>query len=344
MIRLLMPLVFLIFSFYNGLVRSAVNDDPSAMGMVTGPTTGTQIQFGRNIAAIAKTAGLNILVKESDGSLENIRRMDSAENAALGIVYADALYYLSRSDESEMRRVANRLRLVFPLYSAEAHLLARRSIHSIGDLENKRVVAGAAGSGTWLTTMNLLQLTGVKPAEVLNMAPDDAVAAVLKGEVDAMFFVVGKPVALFSNIGKLVDKPELARLKESVHFVPIDDSRLLREYSSGTIGPNDYSWLTADVPTVAVKAVLMTFDFSGGQTPYHVQRCGQLAKLGEAIRANIDQLRQSGHAKWKEVNLDAEITIWKKDTCSNAVPVATKVKIKPEMNIDRELKRRLLGR
>lgn len=344
MTRLLMPLVFFASSFFNGTAGAAVSDDPNAMGMVTGPTTGTQIQFGRNIATVAKTVGLNILVKESDGSLENIRRMDSAENAALGIVYADALYYLSRSEESEMRRVANRLRLVFPLYSAEAHLLARRSIHSIKDLDGKRVVAGASGSGTWLTTMNLLQLAGVRPAEILNMAPDDAVAAVLKGEVDAMFFVVGKPVALFSNIGKLVDKPELARLKENVHFVPLNDSRLLGEYSSATIGPADYTWLTAEVPTVAVKAVLMTFDFSGGQTPYHLQRCRQLAKVGEAIRANLDQLRQTGHPKWKDVNLDAEVTIWKQDTCSNAVPVAAKAKIKPETNIDQELKRRLLSR
>jgi len=48
--------------------------------------------------------------------------------------------------------------------------------------------------------MNLLQITGVKPAELLKLPPLQGVTAVLKGEADAMFYVAGKPVSLFTKV------------------------------------------------------------------------------------------------------------------------------------------------
>jgi TRAP-type uncharacterized transport system substrate-binding protein len=42
------------------------------IGMVTGTATGTYIQFGQDIAKVARSVGLDILVKESEGSIDNI--------------------------------------------------------------------------------------------------------------------------------------------------------------------------------------------------------------------------------------------------------------------------------
>ena len=49
--------------------------------MVTGSQTGTYIKFGNDIAGVAKTVGLEILVKDSQGSIDNIKRINSKENA-----------------------------------------------------------------------------------------------------------------------------------------------------------------------------------------------------------------------------------------------------------------------
>ena len=100
------------------------------IGMVTGSKTGTYIQFGRNIAEVADEAGLEIIVKQSEGSMANIKRMVSKENAGLGIVQSDVLGFLKRSNDAETRRIASQLRLVFPFYNEEVHLFARRDIRN----------------------------------------------------------------------------------------------------------------------------------------------------------------------------------------------------------------------
>ncbi len=317
----------------------AEDTNAKQLGMVTGSKTGTYIQFGNDIAGVAKTVGLDIVVKESQGSIDNIKRINSKENATFGIVQSDVLGFLNRSENQELRQVANRLRLIFPFYAEEVHVLADKTITSFNDLQGKRVVVGEPGSGTWLTAINLLQMTGVKPAELVNLPPLQGVTAVLKGEADAMFYVAGKPVSLFTKVGNLITKAEFAPLLAKVHFVPLDDPRMLREYQATQIGTADYEWLDTNVPTIAVKAVLMSFDFSGKQSPYFIQRCQQLATLGQAIRTNIGLLKQTGHPKWKEVNLDEKVGAWSLDRCSHSGKSSSGM----EINLNHELEKMLLN-
>jgi TRAP transporter TAXI family solute receptor len=287
------------------------------IGMVTGSKTGTYFQFGQNIATVAQGAELDIQVKESEGSIDNIRRLVSAENAALGIVQADVLGFLSRSDDWQVRRIASRLRLIFPFYNEEVHVFARQSIRRFEDLAGQRIVVGTRGSGNWLTANNLLRLTNVTPAERIELPPPEGVSAVLKGEADAMFYVAGKPVKLFTTIREVQKEPQYAHLAQDVHFVPLTHAAILREYVASGISPSDYEWLHEAVSTVAVKSVLISFDFSTRINPYYQQRCEELSKLGQAIRANFAELQRTGHPKWREVDLDQEVAFWKRDACSH---------------------------
>jgi TRAP transporter TAXI family solute receptor len=287
-----------------------------SIGMVTGSTTGTYFQFGLDIAKLAPTTGLEILVKESEGSIDNIRRLVSRENAALSIVQSDVLGFLSRSEDPEARRISERLRLVFPFYNEEVHLLARKEIQRFEDLDGKRVVVGTKGSGNWLTSNNLLRMINIKPAERIELPPPEAASAVLGGEADAMVYVAGKPVKLFTTFRELQNNPEYAPLVKAVHFVPLQHESMLREYVATTIAPDDYEWLSEATPTVAVKAVLISFDFSRRSSSYYQKRCEQLAKLGRVVRKNFAELQRAGHPKWKEIELDQELELWKRDTCS----------------------------
>lgn len=304
----------------SGTPVGAQTPSEAGMGMVTGSSAGTYIQFGKDMAQVTEPEGLKLWVKESQGSLANIRRLVSRENAALGIVQSDVLGFLTRSEEPAMRRVAGHLRLIFPFYNEEVHLFARKEISQFEDLQGKRVVVGSKGSGNWLTATNLLHLMGVEPGEQLHLDPVAAATAVIVGDADAMFYVAGKPVKLFTNVEQLSQNPTYEGFLDKVHLVALDHPKMLEEYVGATFEASDYNWLTQQIPTIAVKAVLVSYDFSPRNSPYFRLRCDQLGKLGTAVRRNIGQLRQQGHPKWKQVNLDQQIGIWERDTCSQPPP------------------------
>lgn len=289
-----------------------------AVGMVTGPKTGTYIAMGRDIARALKASGLVIDVKESGGSIDNIKRIGSSENAALGIVQSDVLGFLSRSTNPDSKRIAEALRMVFPLHREEVHLLARTSITRFSDLEGKRVVIGNEASGSLITAVNLLNLMGVQPAETLRISPPEGVVAVLQNQADAMIFVGGKPVKLFTNLERLKDADGggKADLLAQVHFVSLDDPRMLAEYAPATLTPADYGFLAAPVPTLAVTAMLVSYDFSGEGSAYKQQRCQTLSRVGQALRRALPELKAKGHPKWKEVDPAAQIGVWKRDVCA----------------------------
>jgi uncharacterized protein len=296
---------------------SAVQTQAEGIGMVTGSKTGTYIRFGRDIAKMAREKGIDIIVKQSEGSLENIRRMMSNENAGLGIVQSDVLGFLKTSSDANMRSISSRLRLVFPFYNEEVHLFARKDVQQLSDLNGKRVVVGTKGSGNWLTANNILRLANIRPGQSLEMPPSTAVSAVLTGKADAMFYVAGKPVTVFTRIRGLLDNPDYAPLVKQVHFLALDHPEVLNEYVTSDISTNDYAWLDGNVTTAAVKAILVSFDFSSKHNPYFRQRCGQLETLGKAIREQFGYLQNTGHPKWKEVDLEQQVGIWQRDTCSS---------------------------
>ena len=100
-----------------------------------------------------------------------------------------------------MRRTATQLRLIFPFYNEEVHLLARQGIERIEDLNGKKVVVGAQRSGNWLTASYLLDLLKIQPADRLELPPPEGLTAVLAGKAEAMFYIAGKPVKLFTTLG-----------------------------------------------------------------------------------------------------------------------------------------------
>ncbi len=300
--------------FFAGLIfASCVRSETNfPIGIVTGSKTGTYFRFGQEIADKARMSGLSIIVRESKGTIANIERL--SEKTPLAMVQSDILALLKSSDKSEIKRIARNLRLMFPLYNEEVHLFANKKITSFEDLEGKRVIFGVRNSGNWLTSHNLFYITGIKPGEeILDLDPPEALQAVLQGTADAMIYVVGKPARLFSKV-----ESEHPYLIEKFHFVPLNHPKIIEKqvYVHSNINSDDYSWFKGDVPTIAVKAVLICYDFSSRDNDYYRIRCDQLSQLAKIIRNNIDKLKQTGHPKWKEINLNEKIEIWESDSCS----------------------------
>jgi hypothetical protein len=66
------------------------------------------------------------------------------------------------------------------------------------------------------------------------------------------------------------------------------------------------------VSTVAVKAVLVSYDF-------RQRDCDLVGKFGQLLAANLDWLKRNGHPKWKAVDLDYPLKGWEQYDCVRKV-------------------------
>src|SRR5215475_5272916 len=93
--------------------------------IVTGGASGTYIQIGKDIAAIGAECGLSMKVQESAGSIENVLAVRDRPRTQFGIAQSDVLEYVRtfQSEDPVLARAAKGIRIVFPLYDEEIHVL-----------------------------------------------------------------------------------------------------------------------------------------------------------------------------------------------------------------------------
>jgi TRAP-type uncharacterized transport system substrate-binding protein len=115
--------------------------------IMTGGPTGTYIQIGKDLAGLGAQCGLTLNVVESAGSLENFVGVRKRRNTQFGIVQSDVLEYLKtyEANDPEVQDAVRGVRIMFPLYNEEVHVLARKDLSGIRELEGQRVAVGVTG-------------------------------------------------------------------------------------------------------------------------------------------------------------------------------------------------------
>ncbi len=276
--------------------------------IVTGGASGTYIQIGRDIAELGASCGLQIGVHESSGSIENMFAVRDRPMTQFGIVQNDVLEFFQtfQAEDPRVRRAASETRIVFPLYDEEVHVMARRDIPDLAGLAGKRVAVGVEASGTYVTASLVLDLAGVAPAERLTIGQVDALPALLAGEIDAFFYVAGAPAALFTS--EEIDA-------EAFHLLPLEDPGLRTVYTPKTIPAGTYPWQQEVVETVAVKAILVTYDFEQDRNRYHRASCKAVSDVSHLIFTQLEALREFGHPKWQDIDLTALPEGWAVSDC-----------------------------
>jgi TRAP transporter TAXI family solute receptor len=190
---------FLLASFLVGAL-AGVSFAAVEMGIITGSEKGTYYQFGLNLQQLVKPSEIDLNVYTSKGSVENVFAVYQRPRTQMGIVQADVLAFVARvQTDPVLQRIAKKIKMVFPLYNEEVHLLGRREITDFDDLAGKRVAIGREGSGNYLTSRLLFKVSEIQPKEMLTIDTDVALAELKAGRIDAMFYVAGYPVKLFTE-------------------------------------------------------------------------------------------------------------------------------------------------
>ncbi|WP_426230303.1 TAXI family TRAP transporter solute-binding subunit [Pararhizobium sp. DWP3-4] len=302
---------FMAATMLTALALNPVSAAEFEKNIMTGGPQGTYIQIGRDVAALGKTCGLTLNVKESAGSLENFVGVRNSKNTQFGIVQSDVLEYLKtfEADDPEVQQAVRGVRIMFPLYNEEIHVLGRSDIKDMGDLAGKKVAVGVKDSGTFLTSSLILDILQVKTGERVPLNPDAALPKLLAGEIDAFFYVAGAPAALFKN--NPIDGSKF-------HLVPITEAPLLATYTPSRIETGTYTFQKEPVDLIAVKAVMMTYDYDIKRNAYQRESCKAVSEFSSLILNNLDKLQASGHPKWKEVDLTALPPGWQVGVCVKA--------------------------
>ncbi len=299
------------------------------LGIITGSDKGTYYQFGLNLQPLVKQSDIDLKVYTSKGSIENVYAVYQRPGTQIGIVQADVLAFIARvQTDATLIRIAKKIKMVFPLYNEEIHILGRRDIADFDDLTDKRVAVGREGSGTYLTARLLFKVSEVQPREMVFIDTDEALAALKAGRIDAMFYVAGYPVKLLT---------ENVAAADGLALIPITNKSILEFYPGAEIPAGTYAWQPAAVNTVAVKAVLVSYDFRR-------KDCDTVGRFAQTVASNLDWLRKNGHPKWKAVDLDYPLKGWEQYDCVRKVlqkqparPARDKSSLNPVMDAIKDM-------
>lgn len=275
------PKIFLIFlAIFLGC--SAVFAQ-SQIQLLSGLEGGTYNQLANDIKNISK---LQINVYTSSGALDNYNQLIGNTPVNVTFLQYDVLLTAVAFDS----KIKDYLRILLPLFlDEEIHLITLKDskIKSLKDLKLKKVGIGAPTQGTNVTAKTIKNKTGLIWTDV-EIPSSEALDALLKGEIDAFFYVGGMPVAALQAYSN--------QAQGKIKLVPIKDKRLKDIYTPKVIKAKTYAWQEKDVATFSVATVLVLN--TQKSNPDFLK---DIEILYWEIRDNVAKLQSQGHPKWKDV-------------------------------------------
>ena len=292
-------------------MKAFTQEDPFAVTkdtvitLVSGVETGSYFHIAQDLV---KYSGMKIVVKPSKGAINNYEMLINDPSINIGMVQYDVLQKGKQHDYQNKTKISDNLKVLLPLGYEEIHLITRvnSNILSLQDLAGKKVSVGIpAKEGTSITAGLIKSVTEVPWLDV-NLSFDSAFVALIKGDIDAMFFVGYAPVQKLKDL--------LPTYNQLIKLVPIKETALGQFHHSSQITVGTYPWLYYDVQTYAVKSYLVTN--VKNDTPMLNEA---YERLLNNIKKNLTTFQEYGHPAWKEVDLTFKDVKWE------IHPVAKKV-------------------
>ena len=259
--------------------------------IVTASERGTYIRIGRDLAEfVAPAADIKLDVLPSAGSADNARRLRYEPGVKLALVQSDvyqSFVDLAARGNPAARTLIRPLRVILPLYNEEIHFVVRADSprNFIHEIYNARLNAGEQGSGTALTSATLYRLMfhqAMPEASTTYLSNEEALAKLVTDKtIDVVAVVAGQPAKLFVDM-----KPESRKLIKLLKFDPnhASSKAVLETYFPANLRVSNYAnLLTTDIPGLAVKAFLVTYEFERAETGRNLQKMARsLCQIGRA--------------------------------------------------------------
>jgi uncharacterized protein len=255
------------------------------------------LPYGQGIAAFLASRGINIEVKKSAGSNENLSAID-ASVATIGTVFMVSAYDAINGTGWAAGRKHENLRALFPMYETSFQIAALRksAIRSLADLDGKKVGVGPVKGPAEIFFRAAAEAAQVKPV-IVNGDPAMLTTLIVAGEIDALWQGGVVPIASLSEVADRSDAIVFGLTDTEVAAMLLAFPQL----SMVTIPPETYKGQTAAIRSVSAwnfvvankdlpidtayaitKAVLSTVD---PKSQIHATAAGTLA--GNAVLNRI---------------------------------------------------------
>ena len=278
---------------------------PVPYKIVTASERGTYIQIGRDLAKfVAPAASIELEVLPSAGSAENVQRLRFEPGVKFALVQSDvyqAFLDLAAAGNAEAGEMIRPLRVIMPLYNEEIYFIARSDspLNFVHEIKDAKINVGPLRSGTAMSATTIYrQLFGatLPDANASFLSNEDALLKLVSDSgLDVVVVVAGQPAKLLVDM-----KPEARQLVKLLKFDANHASsrEVLNTYFAATVRASSYpNLLKEDLPSVAVKAFLVTYDYNLGST------VNSLTRFARSLCQNFAALQSQGHPKWREVDL-----------------------------------------
>ena len=244
------------------------------LSIATGGTGGVYYPMGGAIASVVtkNIPGVEATAEVTSASVDNMRLI-GAGKADIAFTLADTAWdaYTAGGKFKEKLPV----RALAVIYTNESHWVTVEGtgIEKMADLKGKRIATGAAGSGTEVIAVRILEAYGIDPdkdvkRERLSVA--ESVNAIKDRKIDAFFWSGGVPTAAVTDLSATPGTK--IRLLDHTDVVPAMAKKYGPIYVAGRIPAKSYAGQEKDAQVTVVWNLLVVHEKMDESLVYQIAK------------------------------------------------------------------------
>jgi TRAP transporter TAXI family solute receptor len=289
--RLVKPLLTVLLS----AAALTAQAEQKFVNVLTGGTSGVYYPMGVALSKLYGEAlpGAKVSVQSTKASAENVNLLQAGRGEvafALGDTVSNAY---QGNPEAGFKAPLTKLRALAAIYPNYIQIVASKDsgIKTLADLKGKRVSVGAPKSGTELNARALFKAAGMSYedfAKTEYLPFGESVELMKNRQLDATLQSAGLGVASLRDLSTAIEIVVVS--------VPADVVKNVGDsaYQAAVIPANTYTGQTEDVPTAAIRNILVTHEGVDADAVY---------AMTKAMFTNMDAMI-AAHAAAKAIKLE----------------------------------------
>ena len=249
-------------------------EEKTRLSVVTGGTGGVYYPLGGAVANVLSKylPGAVATAEVTSASIDNLKLI-GAGKADIAFSMSDSAWDGYTGNGKFHGKLP--LRSIVVLYANKTQVVTvqGKGIEKMGDLKGKRISTGAAGSGTELIALRLLEAYGIDPEKDVKrekISVAESVGAIKDNKIDAFIWSGGLPTAAIIDLG--ATPGQKLKLLDHSDAIPFMVKKYGPLYVKDTIPAKTYPGQEKDVSILSVWNILAVNEKMDEKMAYEITK------------------------------------------------------------------------